>query len=387
MQPMDNRPTIAVDARSLVGPPTGIGVFTLSMLKALADRGAVRCIGMAHRDLSCADELRREGIELETQSAPSGVWWQQLTLPRRLAAPDIDMVWSPLLTLPLRNPVPSVVTIHDLTPLILPDAHRLKVRLSFLPFLGSTVRQARRIAVDSKATAEDVQAHFPDSASRVQVVYPGIDPVFVPGDSEAIAETRQGLGCQRGYLLFSGTLEPRKNLATLLDAWEALASSSAGTLPLVITGPYGWKSRSLASRIEQLQPLGLQYLGRLPRARQVEVMQAASIFVYPSLYEGFGLPAAEAMACGIPTIVSNRSSLPEVVGEAGVQFSPEDGNRLREAIAELAGDPGLSNELGLRGLERAKRFAWTKAAGEMEEIFLETLEIGLPSAHEGLEAK
>lgn len=387
MPPTKDRPTIAVDARSLVGPPTGIGVFTLSMLKALAERGAVRCLGMAHRELSCAEELQREGVELETRSAPSGVWWQQLTLPGRLAAPDIDLFWSPLLTLPVRNPVPSVVTIHDLTPLILPEAHRLKVRLSFLPFLGSTVRQARRIAVDSKATAKDVEEHFPDSMSRIQVVYPGIDPVFVPGDPEAIAATREDLSCPRGYLLYSGTLEPRKNLPILLDAWETLASSSAGSLPLVITGPYGWKSRGLAARIEQLRPLGLQYLGRLPRSRQVEIMQAASIFAYPSLYEGFGLPAAEAMACGIPTIVSDRSSLPEVVGEAGVQFSPDDVGRLREAIVELASDPVLSSELGQRGLERAKRFTWAQAAGEMEEIFLETLATSRPATAKGLEAK
>ena len=375
MPPTENRPTIAVDSRSLVGPPTGIGVFTLSMLKNLAARGRVRCVAMAHRGLACAEDLQRAGVEVEIQSAPSGVWWQQLTLPRRLAAPDIDLLWSPLLTLPVRSPVPSTVTIHDLTPLLLPEAHRLKVRLSFLPFIGSTLRQARRIAVDSKATADDVTSHFPGSAGRVQVVYPGIDPEFVPGDPDAIAATREELGCPRGYLLFSGTLEPRKNLALLLDAWEALARSSSGSLPLVITGPYGWKSKSLAARIRQLAPLGIHYLGRLPRARQVQVMQAASIFVYPSLYEGFGLPAAEAMACAIPTIVSNRSSLPEVVGEDGVQVEPDDGQGLREAMGQLVSDQGLSRELAQRGLERARRFTWARAAGEMEEIFLDSLAI------------
>ncbi|MGB5389762.1 MAG: glycosyltransferase family 1 protein [Thermoanaerobaculia bacterium] len=373
MPPGEQKPTIAVDTRSLVGPATGIGVFTLSMLKALTDRGVVRCIGMAHRDLSCAEELHREGIEMEAQAAPSGVWWQQLTLPRRLADSDIDLLWSPLLTLPVRNPVPGVVTIHDLTPLVLPGAHQLKVRLSFLPFLASTLRQARRVAVDSKATAEDVKAHYPPAANRLQVVYPGIDPVFVPGAPEDIAATREELSCPLGYLLFSGTLEPRKNLSTLLDAWEALVKTSPDALPIVITGPYGWKSKGLSSRMRKLEALGLHYLGRLPRARQVQVMQAASIFVYPSLYEGFGLPAAEAMACGIPTIVSNRSSLPEVVGDAGLQIEPDDARQLREAIARIADDDGLSSELGERGQQRARRFTWQKAAGEMEEIFLEIL--------------
>jgi len=369
----ESKPTIAVDARSLVGIPTGIGVFTLSMLKALADRGVVRCIGMAHRDLSCTEELQRAGIDLEAQAAPSGVWWQQLVLPRRLAGSDIDLLWSPLLTLPVRNPVPGVVTIHDLTPLLLPEAHRLKVRLSFLPFLASTLRKAKRIAVDSKSTAADVKARFPSCESRIQVVYPGVDPVFEPGTSEANSTTREELGYQDGYLLFSGTLEPRKNLSTLLDAWEELVRASSEALPLVITGPYGWKSRKLASRIQQLEPLGLSYLGRLPRARQVQVMQAASIFVYPSLYEGFGLPAAEAMACGIPTIASNRSSLPEVVGDAGLLVDPDDGHQLRNAIVKIADDKTLASELGSRGRERVRRFTWQKAAREMEEIFLEIL--------------
>lgn len=369
----ESKPTIAVDTRSLVGPPSGIGVYTLSMLKALAARGTMRCIGLAHRDLFCAEELEKAGVELEAQTAPFGVWWQQLTLPHRLAASEIDLFWSPLLTLPVRSPVPGVVTIHDLSPLVLPEAHRLKVRLSLLPFLASTVRKARRVVVDSVATADDVKRHFPTSSGRVQVVYPGIDPVFVPGESADIARTRQELGCPEGYLLFSGTLEPRKNLATLLDVWEGLVNTASESLPLVITGPYGWKSRSLASRIEKLRPLGLHDLGRLPRERQVQVMQAASIFVYPSLYEGFGLPPAEAMACGIPTIVSNRSSLPEVVGDAGVQIDPDNGRELQKAIAEIASDKELSNDLAERGRERSQRFTWSKAAAEMEEIFLEIL--------------
>ncbi len=373
----EGKPTIAVDVRSLVGIPTGIGVFTLSMLKALADRGVVRCIGMAHRDLSRTEELQRAGVDLEAQAAPSGVWWQQLVLPRRLAGSDIDLLWSPLLTLPVRNPVPGVVTIHDLTPLLLPEAHRLKVRLSFLPFLASTLGKAQRVAVDSKATAADVKARFPSCQSRIQVVYPGVDPVFEPGTSEANSTTREELGYPHGYLLFSGTLEPRKNLSTLLDAWEDLVRTSSEALPLVITGPYGWKSRKLASRIQQLEPLGLSYLGRLPRARQVQVMQAASIFVYPSLYEGFGLPAAEAMACGIPTIASDRSSLPEVVGDAGLLIDPGDGHQLRDAIVKIADDKTLASELGERGRERVRRFSWQKAAREMEEIFLEIL------AHDG----
>src|SRR5579863_3537380 len=391
-------PRVAIDLRALVPPPTGIGVYTRSLAIALAHRAGMRYLGVAHRPPRGAEELMAAGIDLEQQRAPLGVVWQQLALPWRLRRGDVDLLWSPLLTLPLACPVPAVATIHDLTVLLFPEAHRAKVRASLLPFLAASLREARRLVTLSRATAADLAEQFPGTAVKVRVVYPGVDDEFRPAGAEEIAATRAALGAPRGYLLYAGTLEPRKNVGALLDAWEALAADDPSFPPLVLAGPYGWGSRALARRIARLAAGGgtapgttlaplaasagsaagatgarLLALGRLDRAALVKVFQAASLFVYPSLYEGFGLPPAEALACGVPAVALDTSSLPEVVGDAGVLVPPGDTAALAAALARLIADPGRAAELAGRAVAQAGRFRWPRAAAEMEEVFRDAL--------------
>jgi glycosyltransferase involved in cell wall biosynthesis len=368
--------SIAVDARALVGEPTGIGVYTRSLLLALAARGADRLLALAHRPPRDAAELAAAGIACEQQEAPLGVLWQQLLLPRRLARGDVDLFWSPLITLPLRCPVPAVATVHDLTALLMPESHRLKVRASLIPFLGPSFESARRLVAVSRATAADLAFHFPHCAAKVRVVYNGVDPDFRPGCPDEIAASRAELGAPAdGFVLYAGTLEPRKNVGALLDAWEALDDGDPRTPPLVLAGPYGWGSRGLVRRIERLAGRrSVRYLGRLPRPALVRLVQAARLFVYPSLYEGFGLPAAEALACGVPVVACRTSSLPEVVGEAGLLVEPGDTGALAAAIERLLADGGLAAELGRRAVPQAARFRWQDAAAAMDEVFREALE-------------
>ena len=153
--PSPSKPTIAVDLRALVGVPSGIGFYTHSMLDCLAGTGAASYIGMAHRPIVDERQLVEKGVAMEAHGGPLGVWWQQLILPGRLKRGDIDLFWSPITTLPVRQKVPAVVTVHDLTTLLHPQTHRLKVRLSVLPFLANTLDKARWIAADSRATADD----------------------------------------------------------------------------------------------------------------------------------------------------------------------------------------------------------------------------------------
>lgn len=366
-------PTIAVDLRALVPTPTGIGVYTRSLLLELAARGGFRYRGVAHRPPRGAEALAAAGIETEHEPAPLGVIWQQLKLPRRLARGDLDLFWSPLMTLPLRCPLPAVATVHDLTSILMPESHRFKVRWSIIPFLRSSLERADRLVAISQATADDLAFHFPQVARKVRVVYCGVDPEFRPGAPAEIEAIREEIGLPEGYLLYAGTLEPRKNLGAILDAWEALRQEDSGIPPLVLVGPYGWGSRELVQRIESLAPLGLKSFGHVGRERLVQLFQAATLFVYPSFYEGFGLPPAEALACGIPTIVSTVSSLPEVVGDAGLQVEPTDPGELMAAIRRLLETPALREELRGRGLERVARFRWSRTAEEMEEVFRETL--------------
>jgi glycosyltransferase involved in cell wall biosynthesis len=363
-------PTIAVDLRALVPEATGIGVYTRSLLLALARRGGARYLGLSHRPARGAAALAAAGVALEHQPAPLGVIWQQVQLPRRLARGDVDLFWSPLQTLPLGSRVPAVVTVHDLTLLLLPETHSARVRWSQLPFLERSLDRARAIVADSAATAADLRFHFPSTAGRVQVVYPGVEPAFAPAGADEVRRIRGELGLPDGYLLSVGTLEPRKNLALLLDAWEALRREDPeATPPLVLAGGKGWHSARLERRIARLAPLGLRHLGRVDDARLVELFQAARVFVYPSLYEGFGLPALEAMACGVPVVASDAASLPEVVGDAGVTVDPRNPEALAVALQELLADPEKAAELGRRGRARAARFSWERAAAEMAGVF------------------
>jgi glycosyltransferase involved in cell wall biosynthesis len=364
----EGRPTAAVDLRALVGRPSGIGWFTLAVARRLAQRGRFSVLGLAQAEPFEAAALREAGARLETQPAPFGLFWQQIRLPPRLASPDVDVFWSPLFTLPLNLPVPGVVTVHDLSVFLLPKAHRFKVRWSLRPFLGSSLRRARWIAADSEATARDLGRRFPSLAHKVRIVYPGVDSEFRPAPVDEIARTRLELACPDGYLLFSGTLEPRKNVELLLDVWEALRRVGDAP-PLVVCGGYGWHSEALAERIRRLHEAGVHNLGHLPRERLVRVMQAARAFVYPSRFEGFGLPVAEAMACGIPTLASRRSSLPEVVGSGGILFDPDRPAELADALRRILREPAFASELSRRGPAQAARFDWDQTAERMEELF------------------
>ena len=269
--------------------------------------------------------------------------------------------------------MPAVATVHDLTALLMPETHRLKVKWSLLPFLRASLERADRLAALSRSTARDIAFHFPQCARKVRVVYPGVDAEFRPGSRAEIDGIRQELGLAAGYVLYAGTLEPRKNVGAVLDAWEALHDDDPQVPPLLLVGPYGWASRRLVARISALAPRGVRALGHVDRARLVRLFQGARVFVYPSLYEGFGLPPAEALACGIPTVVSNTSSLPEVVGDAGVQVDPGDAGELAAAVRDLLRDPVRAAELGHRGVEQAARFRWERAAAEMEEVFREAV--------------
>ncbi len=385
---MPRRPVVAVDLRALVPEATGIGVYTRELLAALLERGAIDFLGLAHREPRGAAELVERGLRIEHRAAPLGVLWQQLVLPRHLARlrdrGRVDLLWSPLQTLPVACPVPAVVSVHDLTVLLLPDAHRAKVRWSQVPFLEGSLTRARRVVAVSAATARDLEGQFPDAffgqPGKLRVIPHGVAPRFRPAGDEERAAIRSELGCPGGYLLYVGTLEPRKNVAAVLDAWLALRHDDAlATPPLVLAGGYGWRSKGLVRRIERLRREpgagpGLQLLGRVDDATLARLYRGATAFVYPSFYEGFGLPVAEAMASGVPVVTSDRSSLPEVVGDAGLMVRPEDPSLLAGALRHLLADPALQRDLARRGLERASALRWETAAAAMEEVLLEAIE-------------
>lgn len=348
-------------------------MYTEAILEELLRRDEFDLVGLAHAPLHDSVRLAERGLAIELEPAPLGVIWQQRYLPRRLARGDIDLLWSPLLTLPGRLPVPGVVTLHDLAVLQHPETLTWRVRWSLLPFLERTVRQAARILTVSHAMAGEIAAHWPETGDRIDVAWNGVAADFRPASAAELAASRARLGLPERFLFFAGTVEPRKNLDLLLDAWEALRSENAETPPLLVAGPDGWGSRQTHRRMARLAAYGLRRLGHLDRADLIATLQAATIFVFPSLYEGFGLPAAEAMACGVPVLVSDRSSLPEVVGDAGRHFDPDDAGELALLLREWLDSTELLAAARARSLERAAAFTWKRSAELHAESFRRAL--------------
>lgn len=352
---------IAVDGDGLSRPEAGVGVYTREILRALA--------AAAPADLTV---YAPPGVEL-----PAGVHAaHRSTIPfagrhvlwsgalRRTRA---DVFFGCIGQLPLRGVgMPSVVTAHDLAiyrnPEWFPDGQWLSVQ----HVVPRSLRRADRVICVSNSTARDVEALLGVPHDRLRVVPLGVDPAFSPQPPEAIADVRRRLDLPERFCLFVSTIEPRKNLPVLLDAWSHLDHHP----PLVVAGLTGWRAREIEAKLESAGA-EVRRLGRVERRDLPALYSAAACLCHPAWYEGFGLTPLEAMACGTPVIVSSRSSLPEVVGDAGILVDPADPGAWTAAMAQLLGDEDLRRDLRVRGLARAASFTWTRTAEETWRVFEE----------------
>ncbi len=317
------------------------------------------------------------GVELVRTRWPTHrplarILWEQALLPRMLAARGVELVHGLVNVLPLATKVPGVVTVHDLSFLHLPGALPRAKRLYLRALCRASVRRARAVIAVSRQTGQDVVRSFSVSARRVHVVYNGVDDRFRPPDPAQAAAFRRARGLPERYVLYLGTLEPRKNLERLLQAFALWRSRHPGQedVVLVLAGARGWFYESVFRRSESL---GLTRVVRFPGYLPPEELPlwygAATVFVYPSLFEGFGLPVLEAMACGTPVLCSDTASLGEVVGDAAWKVPPEDTEALAQGLAGLLSDPGLRTQLAGRGLARARRFSWQRTAQETAAVY------------------
>ncbi|MFP5247892.1 MAG: glycosyltransferase family 4 protein [Thermoanaerobaculia bacterium] len=322
---------LVIDGRPLVGNRTGIGVHTAELARRLD------CVPLI---ASHAEIVDREGLErcaFRVDPTALGVLWQQTKLPQI----DADVLWGPHGTLPLAWRRPSIVTLHDFTSLTMPGRHRLKTILSFNLFIGRSLEQATKIACVSRAVADEAMRGFGVPASKLTLVPNGVDPFFSPG------------GERGDYILYTGTLEPRKGLDDLLFAWNAL-----GKPRLILCGDAGWKTRIP-------DDAKLEVTGYVTRERLRELYRGARVFVYPSRYEGFGIPPLEAMACGAPVIATRTGAIPEFAEGAAVLVEPGDRYALKDALARVLAD---GEELRAQGPERAKMWGWERGARVMNEL-------------------
>ena len=331
------------------------------------------------------------GLALQLSRLPTSrpvvrILWEQVVQPFALRKERVDLLHALAFVTPLLSPCPSVVTIYDLSFLLYPDSFKRFKRFYLGLFTRLSARRARRIIAISESTKRDVVRLLGVPPEKVEVVYCGIDEAFHPlaplspqswGERGEVDAFRSKRGLPERFILFVGTIEPRKNVTRLIEAFASLRPCDFANLKLVIGGAKGWFYQDVFARVEELGLEGeVMFPGYIPVSELPLWYNAAELFVYPSLYEGFGLPLLEAMACGTPVVTANTSSLPEVVGEAGLTVDPLDVAGLAEAMRRVLDDEALRQEMRKRGLQRAKGFSWTKTAQETVQVYRRAMESG-----------
>ena len=311
--------------------------------------------------------LPRSG-RVQWRGIPSRRLWTLGRLSLEMLARPPDVLFVPAHSLPPilpRRPGASVVTIHDLGYLHFPGEHPPATRLLRQYSNRWSARRATSVVAISGATRDDLVRLDGVDPRRVTVVHHGRAPWFKPvADADLIAAVRARHSLDRPYFLFVGTLQPRKNLGRLLAAFDRTAAVRPDLL-LVLIGAGGWQPERLERALARVRARDrVRLLGYVPDDDLPPLLCGSLGLAFPSLYEGFGLPALEAMACGVPVLTSNTSSLPEVVGEAGLLVDPLDVGAIADGLARLADEPDLRRQLGERGLARAAGFSWERSARE-----------------------
>jgi len=370
---------VAVDARALLHERTGIGTYTDAIARRLAARAGVSVGLFAPRPLPASVD-GAGAWSRHTDRHPFGILWLQSTLPGRLARWGADVLLAALTIGPARGDVPFVSTVHDLTPLTHPEWHAARTLIGFVPLWERTVERAARFVCVSETTARDLVARYPETAPRVRVAPNGVDlgfftPAAEGGAAEAARRTRQRYSGGRPYILYLGTLEPRKNVEALVVACERLWGRRRARPDLVLAGGAGWKTAALHRRIARSAYRDkIHVTGYAARDAARELYRAAEAFAYPSLAEGFGLPILEAMACGIPVVASTAEALVEVGGDAAIYAPPRDPERISRQLERALEDAALRARLAEEGPRRAARFTWDAAAERTAAAIAEAAE-------------
>lgn len=297
----------------------------------------------------------------------------------------LDVFHSPAYTLPLAYKGKSVVTVHDLAiyknPEWFPSKFLVGQSFSTKKLVPESLKKATKIIAVSEHTKDDITKIFKIKPEKIKVVYEGVDLRDVPGKREGACGTeteacledlKAKYGLKNDYVLFLGTIEPRKNIAALVEAFCSLIQKNkelGGKYQLILAGAKGWKHEKIFKEIEKCQkkiksPDIVKYIGYVPAREKFALMKDAACFVFPSLYEGFGLPVLEALSLGVPTITSKISSLPEIVGKAAVLVDPEKSEEIAEALDKVLADRKLRERLSESGVSQAKKFSWEKCARE-----------------------
>lgn len=374
---------IALSTSSLIRPLTGIGQYTLHLSQALASIPDI--------ELHCfyGYGWSDEAVMREIPHLASIKKWfkrvvpspyevsrslQQTRFNQGASRRKPDLYHEPNF-LPFHFDGPTVLTVHDLSYVHHPETHpelRVRVMNKLLP---QAIEKAAHLLADSEFTRQEIITEFGIAPDRVTTTLLGVSKDFTPRPLQQCAKVLQAHRLDYGrYVLAVGTLEPRKNLLQVIRAYAALPKDFARRTPLVIVGGSGWKSEGTEQELDALLADGrARRLGFVSSDDLPIIYSAAQAFVYPSLYEGFGLPAVEAMASGVPVIVSDRASLPEVVGDAGISLSPEDVTGMRNALLRMGEDAAERQRLAAAGVAQASQFTWARCGRQTADVYRRVL--------------
>ncbi len=362
---------LAVEVTTCTASRTGIGYYTEHLVDGLlATRAPGDELVLLSNRAPATRLAERWAPWLRVDGGPVRAWWMQTDVPSLLVSCGADVAVFPNYIAPLASPCPAIVFVHDVALLRMPELFTLRKRVLMTPLLRQSVAVAPLVATVSEASRRELIECLGVEPARIVVLPGAAHPSCRPLAAEETAPVLARHGLRRPYVLTVGTLEPRKNLPTLLEAWDRLGAPAEG-LELVVVGGRGWRDAELVNALAERRPLGrVRWLGYVSEPDLVALYAAARLFVYPSRHEGFGLPVLEAMACGAPVVASDVAALREVAGDAATFAPPGDAGALAAAMAGvLAGPNGARGA----GLARARAFSWARTA---EILWARAREVG-----------
>lgn len=362
---------VGVNVRVLTKPkPTGVARYTENLLTAANALGPgdleYRLFGVdgVPERLPRNGRFRDAGVPTPAHSGLRAHAWEQFTLPRALDADELDLLHTPAGHPPIAASVPLVTTIHDVSPIVHPEWFSTPYVALYRLLTPLTVQVSDRIITDSRFAREEIVRTYPAAAGKIEAIHAGVEPRDPPDGTPV-----EGLDPGR-FLLFVGANNPRKNVGTLLEAYGQYRRSADDPLALALAGP----DKDIFADSGR-QPLdGVHTLGFVPEEELTWLYHNAGAFVFPSLYEGFGLPIVEAMSAGTPVVTSNRGAMAEVAGQAAHLVDPMDPSAIEHAIHRILDDPEYAESLAEAGRRRAEEFTWKRTAEETVEVYRDLLD-------------
>lgn len=368
---------IGINARYLQNVHTGIHNYLLNLilnLKKIDDKNEYLLFFGSNENVPV--DILGAGFDYNISKMPTTnqlqkILWAHLYLPHAIKRKNVDIFHESSFIAPLFKKCPTIITVYDLAYLYLPYAYTYRTRLYLKSLLSLSLKQSDIVIAISESTKDDIINNFPISADKIHVIYAGVDDIFRPfNDKEELEKVKKIYNIKGDFILTVSLISPRKNLISLIKAFKLLKDHNKISGQLVIVGKKGWLYKELFKEVAQS---GLEediiLCGYIPTEHLLCLYNAAATFVYPSLYEGFGLPILEAMASGCPVVASNVSSMPEVCGEAALLVDPKDIEALALAISDIVSTHSLRLALIKKGLERVNMFNWRRTAEETLTVY------------------